>query len=112
MFPKICFAATLALAGPAAAQAPGIAASADCRAKIPGLEQGVAEARAKGQMLRRRQLAEALATLQANCGAPAASPAPAERGAAIELLEADIRQLRIELDRDEAQLRRLRDEDS
>lgn len=112
MLLKICFLAAMLLPALSAAQPSDATAPADCRAEIATLDKGVDEARAKGQMLRRRQLAEALAALQAECRVTALLPAPAERAAAIESLEADIRQLRIELERAESQLRRLKDESS
>ncbi|RZL62648.1 MAG: DUF1090 family protein [Variovorax sp.] len=114
MLLKIGFlSATLAFACPSFAQPPTAAAAAACLAEIAELEQGISEARAKGQMLRRRQLAEELSALQAECTAPVSPTAlapTAERAAAIESLEADIHRMRMDLDRADAQLRRLKQE--
>lgn len=107
MLLKICFlTATLAFTGPSFAQT----ASASCRADVAELEQSVDEAHAKGQMLRRRKLEAALTALQAECKGPMSPPSPATRAAAIESLEADIRQMRTDLDRAESALRRLKAE--
>lgn len=103
-----CFLAiALALATPAVAQPPGQADKLECEADIAAIERDMAVARSKGQMLRRRQLAEALAALQARCG----TLAPEEsRAANIERLEQEIRELRKELDHAEEQLRKLKSE--
>ncbi len=81
--------------------------SAGCQAQEAALERDIDLARSRGQMLRRRQLGEALTALQARCEtlAPAQS-----RALRIEKLEHEIRQLRLELDRAEEQLRRLKAE--
>jgi hypothetical protein len=95
----------LALAIPAVAQPAAPADAADCKAEEAALEQGIDLARSKGQMLRRRQLAEALTALQARCN----TVAPQEnRPARIEKLEHEIRELRLELERAESQLRELK----
>ena len=64
-------------------------------------------ARSKGQMLRRRQLAEALAALRARCETLAPQESRAEN---IERLEQDIRELRKELGHAEEHLRKLKSE--
>jgi hypothetical protein len=95
----------LALAVPAIAQPADPAGNADCKAEEAAIERNIELARSKGQMLRRQQLAEALATLQARCRTldPAQS-----RAARIEALEQVIRDLRQELNRAEEQLRNLK----
>ncbi|VTU22223.1 hypothetical protein H6CHR_01746 [Variovorax sp. PBL-H6] len=96
----------LALAAPAIAMAQPASQvdAAACKAEEEALEQDMAVARSRGQMLRRRELAEALTALQGRCKtlAPAQS-----RAARIDKLEQEIRELRLELDRAEAQLREL-----
>lgn len=111
---KPCFLAlAFALAAPAFAQSTSSAQSApplpgdDCKAQEAVLEREIDLARSRGQMLRRRELADALAALQVQCTAPA--PASAQsREARIERLEQEIRLLRSELAQAEAQLRSLR----
>lgn len=100
-------AAALTLAMPAFAQSAEPADAAACHAEEAALERDMDLARSRGQMLRRRQLAEALSALQARCKtvAPAKS-----REARIEKLEQEIRTLRSELDRAEEQLRSLKNE--
>jgi chaperonin cofactor prefoldin len=79
----------------------------ECKAEQTAIERDMELARSNGQMLRRRQLAEALAAVQARCE----TLAPEQRRAAdIERLEKEIQELRKELDHSEAQLRRLRHE--
>jgi hypothetical protein len=73
----------------------------DCRAREMVLERDMALARASGQMLRRRELADTLSALQLRCQ----GLAPMSREARIEKLEREIRTLRTELERAEAQLR-------
>jgi len=81
--------------------------SATCQAEEAALERDIDLARSRGQMLRRRELAEALSALQAQCE----TAAPAEsRAAHIDRLEQQARALRLELDRTEEQLRRLKSE--
>ncbi|MET3494646.1 DUF1090 family protein [Variovorax boronicumulans] len=80
---------------------------ADCKAQEAALERDMDLARARGQMLRRHQLGEALEALQVRCK----TTAPAQsRAAHIEKLEQEIRALRSELDRAEEQLRSLRNQ--
>ncbi|MGR4871787.1 DUF1090 family protein [Variovorax sp. LARHSF232] len=103
-----CFLAiALALATPAIAQPAGQVDNAECKAQIAAIERDMDLARSKGQMLRRRQLAEALAALQARCEALAPEES---RAASIERLEQEIRELRKELDHAEEQLRKLKSE--
>jgi hypothetical protein len=95
----------LALATPAIAQPADPVDQADCRAEEAAIEREIALARSKGQMLRRRQLAETLTALQTRCRTLAPEQS---RAARIERLEQEIRELRLELDRAEEQLRELR----
>lgn len=95
------------LAMPAFAQPAGPTDAASCTSGIATLQQSMDEARAKGQMLRRRQLAEELTALQAHC-APGA--AVQDRAAHIAQLEQEIRALRDRLDAAQAQLRQLKGE--
>lgn len=94
----------LAVAAPAMAQPAGQVDTAACKAEEDALEQDIALARSRGQMLRRQELAEALAALQVRC--KRLTPAQS-RAARIEKLEQEIRGLRLELDRAEEQLREL-----
>jgi chaperonin cofactor prefoldin len=94
----------LAVATPAMAQPAGQVDATACKAEEEALEQDMAIARSRGQMLRRRELAEALAALQARC--KTLSPAQS-RAARIERLEREIRGLRLELERAEEELREL-----
>lgn len=97
----------LALAGPVIAQPASQVDNTECKAEQAAIERDMDLARANGQMLRRRQLAEALTAVQARCE----TLAPEQRRAAnIERLEKEIRELRKELDHSEEQLRRLRHE--
>jgi len=84
--------------------------AADCKAQEAVLERDMALARSRGQMLRRRELGEELAALQARCAALAPGAHAQGRAARIEKLEQEIRTLRAELDRAEEQLRGLRSE--
>ena len=103
-----CFlAAALALATPAIAQSTGQVDTTQCKAEEAAIERDMDLARSKGQMLRRRQLAEALAALQARC--ETLSPEES-RAANIARLEQEIRELRKELDHAEEQLRKLKSE--
>ena len=98
----------LALVGPAIAQPAGHVDNTDCKAEQAAIERDMELARSNGQMLRRRQLAEALAAVQSRCE----TLAPEQRRAAnIERLEKEIRELRKELDHSEEQLRKLKHED-
>ena len=104
--------AALALASPAFAQPAetgegASTASSSCEAEEAALERDMDLARARGQMLRRRQLAENLDALRARCRA---SEPPQSRAARIDKLERDIRALRTELEHAEAQLRELKNE--
>jgi hypothetical protein len=105
---KPCFLAiALALATPAIAQPTDQVNNAECKAERAAIERDIDLARSKGQMLRRRQLAEALAALQTRCE----TSAPAQgRAARIERLEKEIRELQLELHRAEEQLRDLKSE--
>ncbi|WP_230682849.1 DUF1090 family protein [Variovorax paradoxus] len=102
----------LVLAAPAFAQVtePGegaASASSSCQAEEAALERDMDLARSRGQMLRRRQLAENLDALRARC---LSSESPQSRAARIDKLEHDIRALRAELEHAEAQLRELKNE--
>ncbi|WP_162583643.1 DUF1090 family protein [Variovorax sp. PBS-H4] len=94
----------LVAATPAIAQPVVQGDAAACKAEEEALEQDMAVARSRGQMLRRQELAEALAALQVRC--KTLSPAQS-RAARIERLEREIRALRLELERAEEQLREL-----
>jgi len=96
----------LALATPAMAQSTSQADSTECAAEKIAIEQAMDLARAKGQMLRRRQLGEALAAAQARCETLASQQS---RATNIEQAEQRVRELREALDRAEEQLRRLKD---
>ena len=103
-----CFLAiAMALATPAIAQPTGQVDNATCEAEKAAIERDMDLARSKGQMLRRRQLAEALAAVQARCETLAPEQS---RAANIERLEQEIRELRKELDHAEEQLRKLKSE--
>lgn len=78
----------------------------NCMAQEAVLERDMALARSRGQMLRRRELADTLSALQLRCQALA----PASREVRIEKLEHEIRTLRTELERAEAQLRSVKSE--
>ena len=102
--------AVLAVATPAFAQAvePVERAASSCQAEEAALERDMDLARSRGQMLRRRQLAENLDALRARC---LLSESPQQsRAARIDKLEHDIRALRAELEHAEAQLRELKNE--
>lgn len=79
--------------------------AASCKAEEATLDQDIAQARARGQMLRRRQLSDALAALHVHCDAIMAAKDPATQ---IQRQEQEVQQLRIELERAEAQLRKLK----
>jgi predicted nucleic acid-binding Zn-ribbon protein len=78
-----------------------------CEAEEAALEREMDLARSRGQMLRRRQLAETLAALRTRCHG---SETRQSRAARIDKLEQEIRTLRSELERAEDQLRDLRNE--
>jgi TolA-binding protein len=80
---------------------------ASCEAEEAALEREMDLARSRGQMLRRRQLAETLAALRTRCHG---SETPQSRAARIDKLEQEIRALRSELERAEDQLRDLRNQ--
>ncbi len=107
---KLCFSIiALALAPVVAAQPANPADIAACKAEEATLQRDIDLARSKGQLLRQRQLAQTLAALQTRCG----TLGPEEdRAARIESLREEIRQLRLELDRAQEQLRRARAEGS
>ena len=92
-------------ASPAVAQAVEPTDAASCAAEEARLEADIGQARARGQMLRRRQLTDSLGTLQAHCEALMAAKDPATR---IQWQEQEVRELRKELQRAEDQLRKLR----
>jgi hypothetical protein len=97
---------TLILAASASfAQAAEPTDAASCKAEEAALDQDIAQARARGQMLRRRQLSDALAALQVHCDAMMAAKDPATQ---IKRQEQEVQQLRLELERAEAQLRKLK----
>jgi TolA-binding protein len=105
LFLALTMALALGLAVSAFAQSTEPVDAAGCAAQQTAIEQDMELARARGQMLRRRQLAEALGALQARC-----QPAPAaeqSRAAQIERLEQQIRRLRAELAQAEEALRKL-----
>ena len=79
--------------------------AASCKAEESTLDQDIAQARARGQMLRRRQLSDALAALHVHCDAMMAAKDPATQ---IKRQEQEVQQLRIELERAEAQLQKLK----
>lgn len=81
------------------------AEAADCRAEEAALVQAMDAARARGRMLQRRQLAEQLEAVQRQCGT---RPPTESREDAIARLQAEILELRKELDRAETDLRKLR----
>ncbi len=102
-FPALALSLTL----PAFAQPVVPPDGATCQAEESALERDIDLARSRGQMLRRRELVEALSALQAQCKAVA----PAEsRAARIDRLEQEARALRQELERTEEQLRKLKSE--
>jgi chaperonin cofactor prefoldin len=105
---KFCrLAIALSLVGPAIAQQTGQAGNTECSVEQAAIERDMDLARAKGQMLRRRQLADALAAVQSRCE----TLSPEQRRAAnIERLENEIRELRKELEHSEEQLRKLKHE--
>ena len=104
-------AALLVLAASAFAQAQAQAveppSAASCKAEEASLERDIDLARSRGQMLRRRQLAEALAALRTRCEA---SDPSMSRAARIDKLEHDIQLLRAELEHAEEQLRELKNQ--
>ena len=104
----LCFLAiALAMAGPAIAQPTEQANNTECKVEQAAIERDMELARSNGQMLRRRQLAEALAAVQSRCETLAPEQ---NRAANIERLEREIRELRKELDHSEEQLRKLKHE--
>lgn len=87
--------------------APAMAQPAACGAERASIEHEMEVARSKGQMLQRRQLAERLATLPADCQPAHSDPSHA---ADIKRLEQEIAELRAALDQAEAQLHKLKSE--
>lgn len=81
--------------------------SAGCQAEETSLQQDIALARSRGQMLRRRQLADALAALQTHCEN---LPPIKDRATRILVQEREVAQLHAELERAEAYLRKLKAE--
>lgn len=90
---------------PAHAQSASPAASGDCIAQQSALEKEMASAQSKGQMLRRRQLADTLAQLQERCAKAAPSVSRAD---AILKLEQEISALQTALENAQSQLRQLK----
>ena len=99
--------ATSASAQPQSAQPVEPPSTASCQAEEAALEHDIDLARSRGQMLRRRQLAETLAALRTRCHA---SDPSLSRAARIGKLEHDIQSLRAELEHAEEQLRELKNE--
>ncbi|MGJ7521352.1 DUF1090 family protein [Variovorax sp. LT1P1] len=97
----------LTLAAPALAQPQGQIDRSACKAEQSEIEQNMDLAQSKGQMLRRRQLAEALIAVKTRCGTLGPEQT---RTANIERLEREARALRQELDHAEEQLRKLKQE--
>ena len=81
--------------------------AASCKAEEAALERDIDLARSRGQMLRRRQLAESLSALRTRCHASGPSMS---RAARIDKLERDIQLLKAELEQAEEQLRELKNE--
>lgn len=99
------FSLLMAMAVPAVAQpSANPADNAGCAAQVAAIERDMEIASAKGQMLRRQQLAKQVAALQARC----TTPSPASRAASIDALALEIETLRTRLDRAEEQLRKLK----
>jgi TolA-binding protein len=88
-----------------AEQARQVEGASSCEAEEAALEREMDLARSRGQMLRRRQLAETLAALRTRCQGPETQQS---RAARIDKLEQEIRALRSELERAEDHLRELR----
>lgn len=108
MRPTACFLVlSLALTGTAIAQPAGDSGASECKAQAAAIERDMAVARSKGQMLRRRQLADELAALQARCDS---APVDQGRAARIESLEQEVKDLRSKLDQAEEELRKLKGE--
>jgi len=81
--------------------------SAGCQAEEVSLQRDIALARSRGQMLRRRHLADALAALRKHCEN---LPPVKDRATLIERQDREVQQLRGELERAEAYLRKLKAE--
>lgn len=92
-------------AGSVAAQSPIPAGDSPCQAEAASLDRDMQAARAKGQMLRHRQLADQRTALLARC--PSTAP-PASRADQVRQLELKVRQLTAELAQAEAELARLK----
>lgn len=95
----------LVLSPSALAQPAGQMDSSECKAEKAAIEQDMELARSRGQMLRRQQLAQTLAALQARCDTLTPEQS---RAANIDKLEHEIQDLRKALDHAEEQLRRLK----
>lgn len=112
--PPLAFALLLACALPVFAQRSTAPAAAPlpedvaaCKAEEASLTQDIALARSRGQMLRRRQLADALAAVQAHCDALVPIT---DRATRIRRQEQEVATLRQELERAEAYLNKLKAE--
>lgn len=81
--------------------------AASCNAEEKSLERDIALARSRGQMLRRRQLADALAAVLQHCDA--LTPVT-DRASRIRHQEEEVQSLRDELARAEAYLAKLKAE--
>ncbi|RYF77295.1 MAG: DUF1090 family protein [Comamonadaceae bacterium] len=101
------FAALAFVVTPAVAQSAGTAVPGDCAAQKVAIEQAMANAQSKGQMLQRRRLAETLVELDKRCDAKA--PATS-RAAELARLEDEARALQMALERVQARLRELRNQ--
>ncbi len=77
----------------------------ECRTEETALVQAMDVAQTRGRMLQRRQLAEQLAAVQLRCGT---LPPVQSREASVARLQREIAALRTELDRAEAELRKLK----
>jgi Protein of unknown function (DUF1090) len=105
---KLCLLAFLAASTlPAFAQPAVPLDRADCPAEEASLQQDIALARSRGQMLRRRQLMETLQKVQEQCAALVPVKDQASR---IRRQEQEVAQLRLELERAEAYLNKLKAE--
>ncbi len=81
--------------------------SAGCQAEEASLQQDIALARSRGQMLRRRQLADALTALRKHCEN---LPPITDRATLIRRQDQEVQLLRAELERAEAYLYKLKAE--
>lgn len=83
------------------------AGGVECGAQQAALERDMDVARSKGQMLRRRELEQTFRALQSRCGDGSAQD---DHRARVVRQENEVLQRRLELDRAEEELRRLRAE--